>query len=98
MYVCMYVSMHACMYVCKYACMYVCVYVYKYVCMYNVVCMHVHVCTYVHVCLSVCVSVLFTATHCSPSGKGIISGHTDGTIVRYFFEDEGSGLAGVSQT
>jgi len=29
----------------------------------------------------------------SPSGKGIISGHADGTIIRYFFEDEGSGLA-----
>uniref|UniRef100_A0A8C4WQ59 Intraflagellar transport protein 172 homolog n=1 Tax=Eptatretus burgeri TaxID=7764 RepID=A0A8C4WQ59_EPTBU len=25
------------------------------------------------------------------SGKGIISGHADGTIVRYFFDDEGSG-------
>ena len=33
----------------------------------------------------------------SPSGKGIISGHADGTIVRYFFEDEGSGLARVSR-
>ncbi|KAL5460471.1 hypothetical protein EMCRGX_G033922 [Ephydatia muelleri] len=29
----------------------------------------------------------------SPSGKGIISGHADGTIVRYFLEDEGAGLA-----
>uniref|UniRef100_W5KZE2 Intraflagellar transport protein 172 homolog n=1 Tax=Astyanax mexicanus TaxID=7994 RepID=W5KZE2_ASTMX len=25
------------------------------------------------------------------SGKGILSGHADGTVVRYFFEDEGSG-------
>ncbi|XP_078486595.1 intraflagellar transport protein 172 homolog [Ciona intestinalis] len=25
------------------------------------------------------------------SGKGIISGHADGTLVRYFFDDEGSG-------
>ncbi|XP_005948489.1 intraflagellar transport protein 172 homolog [Haplochromis burtoni] len=25
------------------------------------------------------------------SGKGIISGHADGTVVRYFFDDEGSG-------
>ncbi|XP_039273606.2 intraflagellar transport protein 172 homolog [Styela clava] len=28
---------------------------------------------------------------CNTSGKGIISGHADGTIVRYFFDDEGSG-------
>ena len=33
---------------------------------------------------------------CSPSGKGFISGHADGTIVRYFFEDDGSGLSKVS--
>jgi hypothetical protein len=32
---------------------------------------------------------------CSPSGKGIISGHADGTIVRYFFEEDGSGLSRV---
>ena len=31
----------------------------------------------------------------SPSGKGIISGHADGTIVRYFFEEDGAGLARV---
>jgi intraflagellar transport protein 172 len=30
----------------------------------------------------------------SPSGKGIISGHADGTIIRFMFEDDGSGLAG----
>ena len=33
---------------------------------------------------------------CSPSGKGIISGHADGTIIRFMFEEDGSGLAGVS--
>ena len=32
----------------------------------------------------------------SSSGKGFISGHADGTIVRYFFEDDGSGLSKVS--
>ena len=39
--------------------------------------------------------VQFTHVPHSPSGKGIISGHADGTIIRYFFEDEGSGLARV---
>lgn len=37
--------------------------------------------------------------HCnlfSPSGKGILSGHADGAIVRYIFEDDGSGLTQVS--
>ena len=33
---------------------------------------------------------------CSPSGKGMISGHADGTIIRFMFEEDGSGLAGVS--
>ncbi|XP_037837544.1 intraflagellar transport protein 172 homolog [Kryptolebias marmoratus] len=28
---------------------------------------------------------------CNVSGKGLLSGHADGTIVRYFFDDEGSG-------
>ncbi|KAK0069568.1 intraflagellar transport protein 172 isoform X1 [Biomphalaria pfeifferi] len=28
---------------------------------------------------------------CNPSGKGILSGHADGSIIRYFFDDEGSG-------
>ncbi|KAF5402480.1 Intraflagellar transport protein [Paragonimus heterotremus] len=28
---------------------------------------------------------------CNTSGKGFISGHADGKIVRYFFDDEGSG-------
>lgn len=27
----------------------------------------------------------------NPSGKGFLSGHADGAIVRYFFDDEGSG-------
>ena len=27
----------------------------------------------------------------SSSGKGILSGHADGSIVRYFFDDEGTG-------
>lgn len=31
----------------------------------------------------------------SLSGKGILSGHIDGAIVRYFFDDEGSGLSQV---
>ncbi|KAH0622985.1 hypothetical protein JD844_025939 [Phrynosoma platyrhinos] len=31
------------------------------------------------------------------SGKGILSGHADGTIVRYFFDDEGSGESQVGQ-
>ncbi|XP_048583111.1 intraflagellar transport protein 172 homolog [Nematostella vectensis] len=29
----------------------------------------------------------------NPSGQGIISGHADGAIVRYFFDDEGTGLS-----
>jgi len=38
-----------------------------------------------------------TGVHCvslcaSPSGKGILSGHADGAIVRYMFENDGSGL------
>ncbi|XP_075811722.1 intraflagellar transport protein 172 homolog [Microtus pennsylvanicus] len=33
--------------------------------------------------------VVALTTNCS--GKGILSGHADGTIVRYFFDDEGSG-------
>lgn len=31
----------------------------------------------------------------SVSGKGILSGHADGTVVRYFFDDEGSGESQV---
>jgi len=34
-----------------------------------------------------------TALCANPSGKGILSGHIDGAIVRYFFDDEGSGLS-----
>lgn len=33
--------------------------------------------------------------HSSVSGKGILSGHADGTVVRYFFDDEGSGESQV---
>lgn len=33
----------------------------------------------------------------SVSGKGILSGHADGTIVRFFFDDEGSGESQVSK-
>ena len=40
--------------------------------------------------------MIFTLFPCSPSGKGIISGHADGTIIRFMFEDDGSGLAGVN--
>jgi len=32
----------------------------------------------------------------SVSGKGILSGHADGSIVRFFFDDEGSGDSQVS--
>ena len=31
----------------------------------------------------------------SISAKGILSGHADGTVVRYFFDDEGSGESQV---
>ena len=27
----------------------------------------------------------------SPTGKGFLSGHADGSIVRFFFDDEGTG-------
>jgi intraflagellar transport protein 172 len=36
--------------------------------------------------------------HFSPSGKGILSGHADGSIVRFFFDDEGTGDAQVDLT
>lgn len=35
---------------------------------------------------------------CSPSGKGILSGHADGSIVRFFLEDEGTGETQVSNS
>jgi hypothetical protein len=35
--------------------------------------------------------VTLVVNGCSPSGKGILSGHADGSIIRYFFDDEGSG-------
>lgn len=31
----------------------------------------------------------------SPSGKGVITGHADGTIVRYMLEEEGGNMARV---
>lgn len=34
----------------------------------------------------------------SPSGKGILSGHADGSVVRYFLEDEGTGETQVRIT
>ena len=40
----------------------------------------------VHICQ------LFHDFHSSTSGQGIISGHADGSIVRYYFDDEGTGL------
>lgn len=36
--------------------------------------------------------LLFNEFHSSTSGQGIISGHADGSIVRYYFDDEGTGL------
>jgi len=41
---------------------------------------------------TICLYVCF----CSPSGKGILSGYADGSIVRYFLEDEGTGETQVS--
>lgn len=29
----------------------------------------------------------------SPSAQGIVSGHADGVVVRYLFEEDGSGLS-----
>ena len=46
--------------------------------------------TYSHILISMSIHLSF-----SPSGKGILSGHIDGAIVRYFFDDEGSGLSQV---
>lgn len=39
--------------------------------------------------------VMFAVCICSPNGKGIISGHADNSIVRYFFDDEGTGAIQV---
>lgn len=41
-------------------------------------------------CSLVFYNVFYSFTF-SPSGKGILSGHADGSIIRYFFDDEGSG-------
>lgn len=38
---------------------------------------------------------MFAVCICSPNGKGIISGHADNSIVRYFFDDEGTGAIQV---
>lgn len=40
-------------------------------------------------------SLFFLFPFFSCSGKGILSGHADGTIVRYFLEDVGSGESQV---
>ena len=40
--------------------------------------------------------IIFIILPYSVSGKGILSGHMDGAIVRYFFDDEGTGLSQVS--
>lgn len=42
-----------------------------------------------------CMLVIVFLYFLSPSGKGILSGHADGSIIRYFFDDEGSGDAQV---
>ena len=34
----------------------------------------------------------------SPTGKGFLSGHADGSIVRFYFDDEGTGDQQVSCT
>lgn len=41
--------------------------------------------------------IILSVFLCSVSGKGILSGHADGTIVRFFFDDEGSGESQVSK-
>ena len=47
----------------------------------------VHRCDQCCVCVCVCVY--------SPSGDGVISGHADGKIVRYMFQDEHARVSGV---
>lgn len=39
--------------------------------------------------------IILSVFLCSVSGRGILSGHADGTIVRFFFDDEGSGESQV---
>lgn len=39
--------------------------------------------------------MLYSSLSASVSGKGMLSGHADGTVVRYFFDDEGSGESQV---
>jgi len=43
-----------------------------------------------------CMQNVFVCVFCSPSSKGILSGHADGSIVRFFLEDEGTGETQVS--
>lgn len=31
----------------------------------------------------------------SPSGKGVVVGHADGSIIKYMFEDDGAGDTNV---
>lgn len=49
----------------------------------------------VQVLLQYC--IILSVFFCSVSGRGILSGHADGTIVRFFFDDEGSGESQVSK-
>lgn len=44
---------------------------------------------------SLAVTLHHSVFFCSVSGRGILSGHADGTIVRFFFDDEGSGESQV---
>ena len=37
------------------------------------------------------VHLLMLSVYFSPSCKGVLSGHADGTMIRYYFDDEGSG-------
>ena len=48
---------------------------------------------YVEFIIKVSIALCINSLSClfSPSGKGFLSGHADGAIVRYFFDDEGSG-------
>ncbi len=53
---------------------------------------HIYMCVSSSVVLSVSVVFVFCV---SVSGKGILAGHADGTVVRYFLEDESSGESQV---
>ena len=43
-------------------------------------------------------SVVFFLSVFSPSGKGMLCGHADGSIVRYLFEEEGPEFTKVCPT